>query len=89
MTGKRISTPKKAAKRRATAKTRAKRQKALLAACRRFGFDGFDIVQILSDFYGWQKVVITSAPGIVEHTITNAWSQSTTERNYRTNNGSP
>jgi hypothetical protein len=59
-----------------TAKKMEQRQTALVAACRRSGFDGFEIIQILADWYGWQKVVITSAPGIIEHAITNAWSQS-------------
>ena len=65
------------------------RQEALIVLCRRSGFDGFEIVQILVDWYGWQKVVIASAPGITEHTITNAWSQSQAEKTYRTSHGSP
>ena len=51
-------------------------QLEIITACRHSDLDGFEIVQILADFYGWQKVVITSAPGITEHTVTNAWSQS-------------
>jgi hypothetical protein len=62
------------------AKRKKDRQKALIAACRRSGFDGFEMLQILADLYGWQKLVITSAPGITEHTITNAWSQSRQRR---------
>jgi hypothetical protein len=65
-----------------------KRQQAFIAACRRSGFDGFELLQILTDFYGWQKVIIASAPGITEHVITNAWSQSMAEKNYRTSRGS-
>ena len=51
-------------------------QLEIITACRDSGLDGFAIVQIMADFYGWQKVVITSAPGITEHTVTNAWSRS-------------
>jgi len=80
---------KQAKERRPTTKTKEQRQEAFVAACRRSGFDGFELLQILADWYGWQKVVITSAPGITEHTITNAWSQSKTEREYRTGRGSP
>ena len=71
----------------ATAKTTEQRQKAFIAACRRSGFEGFEILQILADWYGWQKLVITSAPGITEHTVTNAWSQTDTEKKYRTSRG--
>jgi hypothetical protein len=84
----RRSPPQKATERRATAKTKATRQKALLAACRRSGLEGFEILQILADWYGWQKLVITSAPGITEHTVFNAWSQSKAEKKYRTSQGS-
>jgi hypothetical protein len=72
-----------------TAQTKAQRQTTLIAACRRSGFDGFEIIQILADLYGWQKVVITSAPGIIEHTITNAWSQSMAEEHCKSGHGSP
>lgn len=65
----------KAPKQPMVTKTKGHRQEAFITACRRSGFDGFEIIQILADLYGWQKVVITSAPGITEHTITNAWSQ--------------
>jgi hypothetical protein len=71
------------------AKRKEQQQKVLIAACRRSGFDVFEILQILADLYGWQRIVITSAPGIREHTITNAWSQSKAEKNYRTGHGSP
>jgi len=72
---------------KATAKRNERRQKALITACRRSGFGGFEIVQILADWYGWQKVKIASAPGITEHTITNAWSQSKAEKQYRSAHG--
>jgi hypothetical protein len=72
-----------------TAKRNEQRQKVFITACRRSGFDGFEILQILADWYGWQRIVITSAPGITEHTITNAWSQSKAEKKYRSSHGSP
>jgi hypothetical protein len=70
-------------------KTEEQRQKEFIASCRRSGFDGFQIVQILADWYGWQRVTITSAPGITEHTITNAWSQSMPDTGHRSGHGSP
>jgi len=88
-TKKRQSLPKKSKERRATTKTKAQREAEFIAACRRSSFEGFDLVQILTDFYGWQKVTIASAPGITEHTMTNAWSQSKAEQKYRTSHGSP
>ena len=93
----RQSPPKKATERRPTVapatlppdgKTKAQKEAQFIAACRRSGFDGFDLVQILTDLYGWQKVMITSAPGITEHTVVNAWSQTATERKYRSARGS-
>jgi len=93
----RQSPPKKATERRPTVapatlpregKTKAQKEAQSIAACRRSGFDGFDLVQILTDLYGWQKVMITSAPGITEHTVVNAWSQTATERKYRSARGS-
>jgi len=83
---KRQSPPKKA--RRPTVKTKTQKEAQFIAACHRSGFDGFDLVQILTDLYGWQKVMITSAPGITEHTVVNAWSQTATERKYRSARGS-
>jgi hypothetical protein len=54
-------------------------------ACRRSGFDGFEIVQILADWYGWQRVTINPAPGIIEHTVNNAWSQSQADKERTVN----
>ena len=65
-----------------TTKRREQRQKASIAACRRSGFDGFEILQILADWHGWQRIVITSAPGITEHTITNDWNRSKSAKKY-------
>ncbi len=65
-----------ATERRPAANSKEQRQELLVAACRRSGFDGFEIVQILADWYGWQRVTIAPAPGIIEHTVNNAWSKS-------------
>jgi hypothetical protein len=78
---------KTARKRLPTSKSKEKRQEQFIAACRRSGFDGFEIVQILADWYGWQKVTITPAPGIIEHTVNNAWSQSQKDKERGSHHG--
>jgi predicted transcriptional regulator len=65
--------------RRPTTPAKERPQEVIITACRQSGLDGFEIVQVLADWYGWQRVTITPAPGIVEHTVTNSWSQSRKE----------
>jgi len=76
-----------AKKRRPTTKSKGQRQELFVKTWRQYGFDGFEIVQILADWYGWQKVTISPAPGIIEHTVTNAWSQSQADKERRSHHG--
>ena len=55
---------------RRSSKTVLQRQEAFRKACNVSGFTGFELLQILTDWYGWREVTVYS--GMTRQTVTNS-----------------